>query len=245
MGMKNWRRALAVGLLAASPAAAQEVATAPTAVPKGGGLPPDGAIFGTVEPDQGLSAPSPRPPDRSGLLGWRRRHSEFKRHLQEKVIGYPEEFNEWPLGRAVYAHGRTQVAKGEAARMIFNDYDFVGQTTELNYRGRDKFASMTARLPATFQPVTIERTPWAPGLDEERRLAILSRLAEGPFPVPAERVLVGPAAAQGLGGQEAALINPYRQGLFYNGGAGGAVGGFDASGLSDFAGGQGAGASVR
>lgn len=229
MDVMHWRKALAAGLLMVQPAAAQDQAF--VAGPTNGGviIPPDGAIVGVPEPLQASPLP---PPGRPGLLGWRRRHAARKRHLQEAFLGYPEEFNEWPLGGALYAHGRTQVANGAAARLIFNDYDFVGETAELNYRGQDKLTAVAARLPGSFDPVIIERTPWAPGVDQRRRVAILNQLSTGTFPVPSERVVVGPAIAQGLRGQEAVLVNSYRQGLFTVPGGGGSVSGFDGSGLS-------------
>ncbi len=133
-----------------------------------------------------------------------------------------------------YAHGRTQVSNAEVSRLIFNDYDFVQETNELNYRGRDKLAAITAQLPATFAPVIIERTPWAPGLDESRRLTILSQMAAGPFPIPAERVLIGPPIARGLLGQDAWITNGNRLGQIGIGGlSGSTAAGFDAGGLSE------------
>lgn len=224
--------ALAAGLLLALPAMAQDdVPMGPAPPPGVGAFPPGEAPF--APPEEALEAPPCTCPARPGLFGWRRRHAQCKRHLQDKVLGYPEEFNEWPLGRALYAHGRTQVGNAEVSRLIFNDYDFVPETSELNYRGRDKLAAITAQLPSTFAPVIIERTPWAPGLDESRRLAILSQMASGPFPVPAERVLIGPPIARGLLGQDAAIINRNRLGQIGSGGLGGAASaGFDAGGLS-------------
>jgi hypothetical protein len=239
--MRQWQmwRALAAGAIMALPAAAQDVPI--VAAPAGG----------VVEvPSTARAAPCP-PEERPGLSGWRRRHAERKRHFQEHFWGVPEEFNEWPLGRAVYDLNRTAVANAADARMIFNHADFVGDTAALNYRGRDKLAAVVARLPASFAPVVIERTPRAPGLDEVRRLAVLGKLAAGPFPVPAERVVVGPAIARGLGPQEGLIVYGNRLGQFAAGGgnvtgAGGPGGALDASGLSSGApAGGGSGAAAR
>ena len=144
--------------------------------------------------------------DRHGLSRWRWHRTQCKRHLQEHFLGYAEEFNEWPLGEALYAHARTQVANGAAARMVFYHYDFVDGTSQLNLRGRDKLAAVAATLPTTFFPVVVERTPTEPGLDQSRRSALLTQLAQGPFPVPAERVVIGPRIANGMTGFEAILI---------------------------------------
>src|SRR5262245_18871971 len=144
-----------------------------------------------------------------------------------KCLGYPEEFNEWALGRAVYAHAGTQVTNGAAARMTFYDYDFVDGSAELNLSGCDKLAVIGAQLPANFFPVVIERTPKSPGLDQNRRMTVLARLAGGPFPVPAERVVIGPPIAFGRMGLEAILVEQTRLQSVV---AGGALGGVAGSG---------------
>ena len=140
--------------------------------------------------------------NRRGLSRWRWHRTQCKRNLQEHFLGYPEEFNEWPLGEAAYAHARTQVANGAAARMVFYHYDFVYGTPQLNVRGRDKLAAVAATLPTSFFPVVVERTPKEPGLDQPRRSVLLAELARGTFPVPAERVLIGPNIANGMTGYE-------------------------------------------
>ena len=141
--------------------------------------------------------------NRHGLSRWRWHRTQCKQYLQEHFLGYAEEFNEWPLGESVYAHARTQVANGLAARMVFYHYDFVDGTSQLNLRGRDKLAAVAATLPTTFFPVVVERTPTEPGLDQSRRLTLLTQLAQGSFPVPAERVVIGPRIANGMTGVEA------------------------------------------
>jgi hypothetical protein len=179
--------------------------------------------------------------ERRGLFRWRWHRSQCKRHLQEKLLGFPEEFNEWPLGEAAYAHGRTQVANGLAARMVFHLCDFVDGSSQLNYRGRDKLATIAAALPTTFFPVVVERTPNRPELDAARRELVLAELARGGFPVVAERVVVGPRIAYGMAGYEAytaiypSQIRDLAAGGALGGSGGGFVGGglgFDAGGLS-------------
>ena len=120
--------------------------------------------------------------NRHGLSRWRWHRTQCKQYLQEHFLGYAEEFNEWPLGEALYAHARTQVANGLAARMVFHHYDFVDGTSQLNLRGRDKLAAVAATLPTTFFPVVVERTPTEPGLDQSRRLTLLAQLAQGTVP---------------------------------------------------------------
>jgi hypothetical protein len=170
------------------------------------------------------------------LSRWRWHRAHCKRHLQEHFLGYPEEFNEWPLGYALYAHGRTQVANAQAARMVFYHYDFVDGTSRLNVRGRDKLARVGTYLPTTFAPVVVERTPKEPGLDESRRLAVVNELVQGPFRVPAERVVIGPPLADGMSGVEAVSIYGNQLSGIASGGAlGGGV-----AGVGTFVGGGGA-----
>jgi hypothetical protein len=171
--------------------------------------------------------------NRHGLSRWRWHRSQCKRQLQEHVLGYPEEFNEWPLGESVYAQARTQAANGSAARMIFYHYDFEEGTSQLNLRGRDKLAGIAATLPTTFFPVVVERTPAAPGLDASRRSMLLTQLAHGAFPVPPERVVIGPRIPNGMTGVESMLIYGRQLSNLSSGGTAGAgAAGFDGSGLS-------------
>lgn len=151
-----------------------------------------------------------------------------KRKHQAAWVGYPEEFNEWTLGRSVSAHMTTHVSNAQAASMVFYDYDFVQGTSELNLRGRDKLGTISHMISTTFYPVIIERTPWAVGLDQARRASILSLLAASSCPVPPERLLVGPPLATPRSGVEAVIVEGNRLGSVA---AGGAAGGSAAAGI--------------
>ncbi len=229
----------------AQEAPAAPVASAPLPAPTLPGAVAEGALpAGPFD-----SPPTAVPPagmctcgNRHGLSRWRWHRTQCKQYLQEHFLGYAEEFNEWPLGEALYAHARTQAANGLAARMVFHHYDFVDGTSQLNLRGCDKLAAVAATLPTTFFPVVVERTPTEPGLDQSRRLTLLTQLAQGTFPVPAERVVIGPRIANGMTGYEANFaIYPRQLSNLRSGGsigeraAAGFVGGssgFDAGGLS-------------
>ena len=222
----------------AAPVAAQEAPPPP--------LPPTSYAApapASTSPSAGLSvaAPVSAPPactcgNKHGVSRWWWHRTRCKRDLQECAIGYPEEFNEWPLGQALYAQGRTQVDNGIAARMVFYDYDFEQGSGKLNLKGRDKLNDVIARLPTTFFPVIIERTPQTPALEVARQTTVLEELAKGPFPVPPQRVVVGRPISNGLSGQESPLIyaNLLGQTAARGGFGGSPVGGvgLDASGLS-------------
>jgi hypothetical protein len=202
-------------------ASAQEgpMAAAPLAAPAGPALGPP-------------AAPAPEGctcGNRRGLSRWRHHRTQCKRHLQESFLGFAEEFNEWPLGESVYAHARTQVANRQAARMVFYHYDFVDGTPQLNTRGRDKLAAVAATLPTNFFPIVVERTPKEPGLDDSRKSVLLAELGRGAFPVPAERILIGPSIAYGMTGFEA--YNAIHPGQISNLSSGGAIGGAGATGF--------------
>jgi hypothetical protein len=154
------------------------------------------------------------PPDVQLSL-WQR----CKKKMQAKWCGYAEEFIAPPLGHWAYEHGRTQVANGEAARMVLYHYDFEQCGARLTLRGRDQLAKMEEMLPQNFFPIVIERTPNMPGLAEARRLGVLQELSHGSFPVPPERVVIGPPLTPGLRGVEAEVIN---RSLMYNTRIGGA-----------------------
>jgi hypothetical protein len=156
---------------------------------------------------------------------WWWHKTRCKRALQELALGFPEEFNEWPLGSALYAHGRTQVANGNAARAVFYHYDFQQGSPTLNVRGRDKLAKIAQLLPATFYPIVIERTPDTPGLDEQRRSLLLAELSTGRFCIPAERIVIGPPISAGLTGVEAIYVYGNQLGSLSAGSAFG-VGGY-------------------
>jgi hypothetical protein len=256
---------------AGSPAAwAQEgpTAAAPVPVPTLPGPAAEGALLpdSTVAPAGptfGHSvAPAATAPqgctcgNRRGLSRWRWHRRNCKRHLQDNFLGYAEEFNEWPLGESLYAHGRTQVANGLAAKMVFYHYDFVDGTSQLNTRGRDKLATVAATLPTNFLPIVVERTPNEPGLDQSRKSVLVAELGRGSFPVPAERVLIGPTVSYGMTGYEALYaIYPGQISSLAGGsafGPGGSnnqfIGGvqaFDSGGLSGGLGGAGVGAVGR
>jgi hypothetical protein len=138
-----------------------------------------------------------------GASTWQR----CKEKLQACFVGYPEEFIAPPLGYFVGLHIQAQVASGEAARMVLHDFDFIDGSDRLNLRGNDQLVKISCMLPRNFFPIIIERTPNRPGLAEARRAAVINTLAQGNFPVPPERVIVGTSIAPDLRGADAELIN--------------------------------------
>jgi hypothetical protein len=127
-------------------------------------------------------------------------------HLQDCFIGYPSEFQAPPLGYYVYYYGRTQVANGDASRMVLYHYDFEPGSDRLNLRGKRQLAKIIDLLPKTFSAVVIETTPEQPLLDEARRTVIVNGVLAAGFPLPPERVVAGFPLAMATSGREAEII---------------------------------------
>ena len=200
-------------------------------------------------PAPAVGAPGPADPvgcdcgNRRGLSRWMRHKVHSRRHIERAFVGFREEFNEWPLGAALYTNCRIQTANAEAAHLVFHHFDFVDQTAKLNVRGMDRIREIAPILPVSFAPVIIERTPTRPELAEARRSVVLAELARCQFPVPEERVVIGPSPSIGRDGVEEVIIygnilggtasgTGFRTGGAGGGGGGGGPTGFDGSGLS-------------
>ena len=167
--------------------------------------------------------------------------SRWRHSWRDCFLGYRDQYEAPPLGYYLYLHGHTQVANGDAARMVLYHYDFVDGSDQLNSRGKYQLAKIATLLPQIFNPVIIEASADAPGMDEARQVAVVHELSKGPFPVPTERVVIGRPIAVPLQGVEVEriyrnlLLNTEAQGVRGNGGgitaAGGAATGTTGSGV--------------
>ncbi len=110
-----------------------------------------------------------------------------------------------PFGESVTGHFQTQVTNGVAARMTLYDFDFVCGGSQLNYRGSDRLRQIACMMPHNEFPVVIQPTPFAPGLAEARRQAVINELTTI-APLPPERVVVSTPSAVPLQGTQAMLI---------------------------------------
>jgi hypothetical protein len=198
---------------------------------------------GTNAPMTESIVATPRPScdcgNRVGLSRWAHHKSHCKQKLKREVIGIPDEYIETALGASVHATFQTQVTNGDNSRMVINHYDFVTNTAELNLRGQDKLRMIAGMLPTSFAPVVIERTEKTPRLDESRRRTIIAALEHSLFPIPAERVVVGPPISAGRNGTEALILDAARLGALqagstqpFSAAGGGSPSGFDSSGLT-------------
>jgi hypothetical protein len=118
----------------------------------------------------------------------------------------PNPYQEPPLGSQVYQIMNTQVRNNDAARQVLNHYDFIDDSSELNYAGKRKLMRIAQGSRTNFAPIVVESTPRHPGLDQSRRTKLVQEIASLGLPIPAERVIVGRSYQQGLRGSEAALL---------------------------------------
>lgn len=179
----------------------------------------------------------PRPP--GPLVRWHRR---CKARAQEKYWGYPEEFQDAPLGAMLQAHVDTSIANGQAARMVLRQYDFYPFTNQLKPRGKSQLAKIASWLLANPSPVFVEPSVDDPGLNEARRRTVARELAVLACPVPGERILVGLPGGGGVSGVESILIDRNRLNQTTTRGAG-AGGSGDSNGSSNGGGGAGTSSS--
>ncbi len=106
----------------------------------------------------------------------------------------------------MYDHALVMTANGAAARLTLYNYDFVQGSSELSPRGAEQLAKLVPQLLASPFPLIVERTPPTPAWRQARRELVATRLAQGPCPLPPDRVLVGVPIATGMTGVDAQII---------------------------------------
>ncbi len=188
-----------------NPPPSEELPIPPRLLPSTDGMHPEG-----VQPGPAVAAPpmaAALPPDGSSAPSRGSFRDRWHYFMQSHLCGFRSEFQRPPLGYFQYLHGQTEVANGTAVFMTLYHYDFVDGSDKLNLHGRDQLAKIAALLPKNFFPIVIERTPKAPALAEARRVAVLNELAHGPFPIPPQRVVIGPSLGDDLRGVEAQVFN--------------------------------------
>ena len=122
---------------------------------------------------------------------------------QHKWWGYPEEFEEIPFGTSTTLQLTRQMEAGEAGRLVLYHYDFVQDENALTPRGKQQLGKMISMLSRCECVLVIQQTTEQPELDEGRRGAVLSELAQRGLPLTSERVMVGAPSVKGLPGIDA------------------------------------------
>ena len=165
---------------------------------------------------------------------WHEKCALWKAEQQYKWWGYPEEFEELPLGMHLEAARNVQIAKGQAARMVLYDYDFVEGSDKLNSRGQRQLYKIGTLMACNGSPIIVEWGQDTPKLDQARRLMVMGMLSSNGFAVSPERVQVGSPLAVGLRGVEATIIQQRQLSNTSSGGVNAAVGsgGFTSSNSS-------------
>ncbi len=134
--------------------------------------------------------------------------SHTKRVLKENLIGYPQEFVEPPVGFYNNEIFGLMKMKANPHRYTLYRTDFLAGTDRLSPNGAGRFNLMAARLRTGLAPVTIEWSPDEPGLAEARRVAVITLLQQGGFPVIPERVVIGPSPYPGGLGSDSEIYHP-------------------------------------
>jgi len=173
------------------------------------------------------------PPNRPGPI--RRWHERQKAICRDKLWGYPEEFQDAPLGAMLEGQLAAQIANGRAARMVLYQYDFVPGTDRLKPRGRIQLAKFIPCL-HTYG-IIVEPSGSGAVLDEARRQTVLRELASDEFRIPTAQVVVGRPLRRGLEGPEAILVERNLWGLTTARGASGGGGSSSSSNSSQSSGG--------
>jgi hypothetical protein len=124
--------------------------------------------------------------------------------LQDKMIGYPENFVEPPLGHYINEQFTVQVAKADPHRFTLYHTDFLPGTNLFSPIGASRFNIMAAKMPGWVGPITVEWTPEQPELAQSRRQAIVDTFQRAGQPILADRVVVAPSSYPGAMGVEAA-----------------------------------------
>jgi hypothetical protein len=160
------------------------------------GLSPAAVAQAPAEPDG--------PPvvcSRSGRLHRLFHHSAHT--LQDKFVGYPQNFVEPPLGFYVSEQFAVQVGKADTHRFTLYRSDFLPGTNLFSPVGASRYNIMASRIPGWLGPITIEWTPEQPDLAQARRQAIVETLNKAGQLAAADRVVIAPSPYPGAIGIEA------------------------------------------
>ena len=146
-------------------------------------------------------AGQPQAYEQKGLLHRWFHHSAAT--LQDKMIGYPDNFIEPPLGYYVREQMTMQVSKADPHRFTLYRTDFLPGTDRFSPVGAYRFNLMYSRLGGWLGPVIVEWTPDEPGLAAARRQTVLVTMQTAGRPIVPERVVIGPSPYPGAMGAEA------------------------------------------
>lgn len=184
-GPRMRRRLLAGAMLAGWSAATP---AAPGQAPPIVGPPP------MVGPGPAVGGPN----DRSGPIARAAHHVGST--LKDKLIGYPDQFPQPPVGYYVRENNVAQINRADTHRFTLYRTDFWSESDQLTPTGAARLARMVSRAQCWGGALLIEQVPDRPGLAERRREAISGALARANVPIGSDRVLVGLSPYNGLRG---------------------------------------------
>ncbi|HZZ72306.1 MAG TPA: hypothetical protein VFE24_08630 [Pirellulales bacterium] len=106
----------------------------------------------------------------------------------------------FPLGAVSDAHWETQETNAQAAKFIFHDQEFVGDTAELAPSAKKHLMEVALRLEHVPFPVVIEESQYDrnPELDQKRRRTVVEQLGRLGVVNVEDRVVVANSFAEGF-----------------------------------------------
>ena len=110
----------------------------------------------------------------------------------------------FPLGEVTDATWETQETNAQAAKFIFHDHEFVGDTAELAPSAKKHLMQVALRLEHVPFPVVIEESEYNrhPELDQKRRRNVIEQLGRLGVENAEDRVVVANSFAEGFSGIE-------------------------------------------
>jgi hypothetical protein len=142
-------------------------------------------------PTDATACPCCDPPGR----GWRHRFHAWKRDMQASHWGYPEYFEEPPLGAAVYAVRDQQITRGIRDQLFLHHFDFypddTAQADLLTPYGERRLRELVRKAMACGLPLRIETAVGQPELDRARQLSVIEYCETQGLEIPADLILVG------------------------------------------------------
>ncbi len=132
-------------------------------------------------------------------------HERTKPCLQYSHWGYPEYFEETPLGASLGATQSVQICNGWASRLMLYHYDFCDGAPSLNFHGQRRLNELATTFPTwAHLSLRVQATPDDPGLGQARREYVAKVLAGAGVPA---RVEIGWPTEVSPFGDETRIVN--------------------------------------
>jgi hypothetical protein len=141
--------------------------------------------------------------------GWRQHLRRWKLKMQASHWGFPEYFNEPPLGASVDAARDAQIAQGVRDQLFLHHVDFYPDNTaradRLTPYGELRLHEVVRKAIDHGLPLRIETVVGRADLDQARRVSVIEYCRAKGLDIPAEMIVVD-VQQRGVSAKEAADI---------------------------------------